>query len=120
MKHGGNVVGVCRCVKRFVNKNKNLITNASSDRQPVKRNEFRGDGIMEPLYITELFSYYTPAGPLRSSTDLSRLLVPKFHSVAGERRFAVTAAKAWNCLPKCIRTAQSTNVFKKSLKTHLF
>ena len=40
-----------------------------------------------PLYITELFSYYTPARPLRSSTDLSRLVVPKFHSVAGERRF---------------------------------
>ena len=73
-----------------------------------------------PLYITELFSYYTPARPLRSSTDLSRLVVPKFHSVAGERRFAVAAAKAWNCLPECIRTAQSTNVFKKSLKTHLF
>ena len=73
-----------------------------------------------PLYITELFSYYTPARPLRSSTDLSRLVVPKFHSVAGERRFAVAAAKAWNCLPECIRTAQSTNVFKKLLKTHLF
>ena len=47
-----------------------------------------------PLYITELFSYYTPARPLRSSTDLSCLVVPKYHSVAGERRFAVTAAKA--------------------------
>ena len=71
-----------------------------------------------PLYITELFSYYTPARPLLSSTDLSRLVVPKVHSVAGERRFAVAAAKAWNCLPECIRTTQSTNVFKKSLKTH--
>ena len=73
-----------------------------------------------PLYIAELFPYYTPARPLRSSTDFSRLVVPKFNSVAGERRFAVAAAKAWNCLPECIRTAYSTNVFKKSLKTHLF
>ena len=48
MKHGGNVVGVCRCVKRFVNQN--LITNASSDRQPVKRNEVRDDGIIHYLY----------------------------------------------------------------------
>ena len=51
-----------------------------------------------PLYITELLS---PARPLRSSTDDTlRLFVPKFHSFAGERRFAVAAAKAWNCLPE--------------------
>ena len=73
-----------------------------------------------PQYITELLSYYIPARPLRSSNDPSRLVVPRFHSVAGERRFTVAAAKAWNCLPECIRTAHSTNVFKKSLKTHLF
>ena len=73
-----------------------------------------------PLYITELFSYYTPARPLRSSADHLRLVVPRFHSVAGERRFTVAAAKAWNCLPEFIRSAQSTTVFKKLLKTHLF
>ena len=56
-----------------------------------------------PLYITELLSYYTPARPLRSSTDPSRLVVPNFHSVAGERRFADAAAKAWNCVPECFQ-----------------
>ena len=73
-----------------------------------------------PLYITELFSCYTPARPLRSSAGLSRLVVPKFRSVAGEGRFAVAAAKAWNCLPGCVGTAQSANVFGESLGTHLF
>ena len=36
----------------------------------------------------------TPGRPLRSSTDHSGLVVPRFHSIAGERRFAVAAAKA--------------------------
>ena len=69
-----------------------------------------------PLYITELFSFYTPTRPLWSSTDLSCLVVPKFHSVAGEGHFAVAAAKAWNCLPECIRTAHSTNVSRNHWK----
>ena len=72
-----------------------------------------------PLYITELLSYYTPTRPLRSSTDPSQLVVPKFRSVAGERRFAAAAAKAWNCLPQCIRTAHSSNVLKKLLNSFL-
>ena len=75
--------------------------------------------INKECMVWRSFSYYKPARPLRSSTDLPRLLVPNFHSVAGERRFAVAAAKEWNCLLECIRTAHSTNVFKKSLKTHL-
>jgi len=73
-----------------------------------------------PAYITQLFSYYVPGRPLRSSNDPSRLVIHRYNSLAGERRFPVTAAKAWNNLPQHIRGATSTNTFKKLLKTHLF
>ena len=67
-----------------------------------------------PLYIQSSF-HITPLLVHYGHLLISRLVVPKFHSVAGERRFAVATAKAWNCLPDCIRTAYLTNVFKKSL-----
>ena len=73
-----------------------------------------------PAYITQLFTYYVPGRPLRSSNDPSRLVVHRYNSVAGERSFTATAAKAWNNLPLHIRGATSTNTFKKLLKTHLF
>jgi hypothetical protein len=73
-----------------------------------------------PSYIAQMFSYYVPARPLRSSNDTSRLVIHKFNTLAGERRFSVAAEKAWNDLPQHIRGASSTNTFKKLLKTHLF
>ena len=38
----------------------------------------------------------------------------------GDRAFAVAAPRLWNSLPLHIRAAQSLNVFKSLLKTHLF
>ena len=38
----------------------------------------------------------------------------------GDRTFRVVAAKAWNQLPKNIRTAKTVDRFKADLKTHLF
>ena len=73
-----------------------------------------------PLCLIELPVYYIPARPVRSSTNHLHIVVPKFHSVAGERRFEVDAAKAWNCLTECIRTAHPTNVFKNALKHTYF
>ncbi len=73
-----------------------------------------------PPYITELFSYYVPGRPLRSSNDPSRLTIKRVKTTAGENRFPITAAKHWNSLPQHIRGASSTNSFKKMLKTHLF
>ena len=75
---------------------------------------------MAPSYISELLTPYVPARPLRSAMDTTRLLLPKSNSVSGDRRFAVTATKAWNSLPIIIRTAPSINIFKKHLKTYLF
>ena len=55
-----------------------------------------------------------------SSTDLFRICCPRTRTKAGDRTFTVTAARAWNKLPTLIKSANSLEIFKKLLKTHLF
>ncbi len=57
---------------------------------------------------------------LRSSTDLTRLFVPRTMKRAGDHSFVVAAPKLWNELPIQLREAVSVPVFKRLLKTHLF
>ena len=49
-----------------------------------------------------------------------KLETTKCNGVVGDRAFAVCGPKLWNALPKEIRVVESTEEFKKLLKTYLF
>ena len=57
---------------------------------------------------------------LRSSSDLTRLWVPRSFRKAGDASFAIGAPKIWNELPTEIREVESVSGFKRMLKTHLY
>lgn len=78
-----------------------------------------------PDYLSALLTWYAPdKGGLRSSTDSTVLYVPRIRSrdlqSAADRTFAITAPTMWNHLPQYIRLSSSPEMFKKTLKTHLF
>ena len=75
---------------------------------------------MGPVYLRDLLIYYKPKREGLRHDPLS-LEVPGTELVTyGDRTFRVVAAKAWNQLPKNIRTAKTVDRFKADLKTHLF
>ena len=63
---------------------------------------------------------YLPNRPLRSSgTEL--LIIPKVRTKKhGEAAFSYYAPNLWNTLPEHIRKAETMEIFKRDLKTHLF
>ena len=74
-----------------------------------------------PDYIKDLLQKRQPKTKrLRVDEDETRL--EEFHCryKATEKAFRYAAPKIWNKLPKDIRTLDSVDKFKKSLKTHLF
>ena len=74
-----------------------------------------------PLYLSDCFQKYVPARQLRSSSDSTRLVIPKpSNTVFGEKRFHIAAAKAWNELPNEIRSASTIENFKRKLKSYMF
>jgi len=75
---------------------------------------------LAPNYISELLQPYQPSRALRSATDSHLLLEPMTRSSWGDRAFSKAAPVLWNALPRSIRTAESLNCFKSSLKTYLF
>jgi len=73
-----------------------------------------------PDYLKDLLSPLFTSRPLRSSNQ-NLLAVPRANLVNyGDRAFSVAAPKLWNALPTHIRSADSLNIFKRDLKTHLF
>ena len=62
-----------------------------------------------------------PKHNLRSSTDITRLIIPftKWKTFAA-RSFSVAGPTEWNLLPSNIRETESYELFKKKLKTHFF
>lgn len=74
-----------------------------------------------PSYLTNLIQFYSPARMLRSSSDKTKLIVPKmnFKSI-GEKSFSFLGPKTWNSLPKSLRTISDFDSFKRQLKTFLF
>ena len=75
---------------------------------------------MGPVYLRDLLIFYKPKREGLRHDPLS-LEVPGTELVTyGDRTFHVVAAKAWNQLPKKIRTAEIIDRFKADLKTHLF
>ena len=75
---------------------------------------------LAPNYISELLEPYRPSRPLRSATDRHLLLKPMTRSSWGDRAFSKAAPVLCNALPSSIRTAESLDCFKSSLKIYLF
>ena len=74
----------------------------------------------QPVYLRDLLINYQPAKTLRASNS-HLLLVPKrVKTVTASGTFGVVAPTIWNNLPMTVKTAESFNVFKRSLKCHLF
>ena len=75
---------------------------------------------LAPNYIIDLLEPYNPVRTLRSSEGA--LLVPPItrRVSRGDRAFAARAPQLWNSLPAALRLAESVDVFKTRLKTHLY
>ena len=73
-----------------------------------------------PSYLQELIRLYTPARNLRSSSK-SILISPsvKTHFYGG-RSFQSAAADLWNNLPESVKSVNTTEIFKRVPKNHLF
>ena len=75
---------------------------------------------LAPTYLSDILHHHIPSRALRSADQLL-LDVPRTRlKTRGDRAFAVAAPRLWNSLPLHIRAAQSLNIFKSQLKTHLF
>ena len=74
-----------------------------------------------PAYIKDMIVVDSQCVYGLRSKKATKLMVPKtLCKTLGDRSFAYAAPFLWNKLPNHIRTATSLDVFKKSLKTHLF
>ena len=73
-----------------------------------------------PPYLSHLLNQYAIPRSLRSSSDRTRLAVPRIRSKSGMRSFSHFGPSTWNTIPQSIRESKSLSVFKKSLKTFLF
>ena len=73
-----------------------------------------------PPYLKELLTPKPATRNLRSDSS-NLLMVPKTKlRTMGDRAFSSTAPSLWNSLPDHLRASQSTNQFKRGLKTFLF
>ena len=73
----------------------------------------------QPPYLSALIQPYVPSRSLRSS-DALLLQDRRSGTVNADRRFSVAAPRLWNSLPVTVRSAQSIDIFKSQLKTHLY
>lgn len=75
---------------------------------------------LSPSYLSDLLLSYEPTRTLRSS-GRGLLLIPKVRTKThGEAAFCYYGPHLWNSLPEDLRTAESVDIFKNKLKTHLF
>ena len=73
-----------------------------------------------PSYICDMVEVYQPRRALRSASK-SLLVVPRIRTISyGERTFRSAVANLWKSLPETVKNADSLNLFKTMLKTHLF
>jgi len=72
-----------------------------------------------PSYLSDLLLSYQPWRTLRSS-GTGLLIIPRVRTQThGEAAFSHYGPHLWNSLPESIRTAETVDVFKRRLKTHL-
>ena len=74
---------------------------------------------LAPQYLAELIHVHKSARALRSSNELLLDVPISRLKSKGDWAFAVAAPKLWNSLPLYIRSAQTLEIFKSLLKTHL-
>ena len=73
-----------------------------------------------PPYLKELLTPTTTARSLRSNNS-NRLHLPRTKlSTMGDRAFCSAAPRIWNALPDHLRALQTTETFKKGLRTFIF
>ena len=73
-----------------------------------------------PSYLSDLLLPYQPSRVLRSS-GTGLLIIPKVRTKThGETTFSHRGPRLWNSLPEGIRTAETADIFKRRLKTHMF
>lgn len=73
-----------------------------------------------PPYLKELINPHNTKRSVRS-THSNLLHIPRTRlTTMGDRAFCAAAPKLWNALPDTLRAPQSTECFKKGLKTFLF
>ena len=73
-----------------------------------------------PVYMTDtvkLVSENSIRLGLRSASTY-QYIKPKLRTVMGERAFCYAGPNAWNSLPPSLHTIDSTDLFKRRLKTH--
>ena len=75
---------------------------------------------MTPIYITKLLKPMSIAHErsLRSSSN-GLLSVPRSRTALYDRSFSHSASRLWNSMPTSVRTTNSLNEFKTSLKQYL-
>ena len=74
---------------------------------------------LSPIYLSDLFSGYTPKSNLRSSSDNRILCIPNLRTKTfGHRSFSFAALTIWNSLPSELRHADSIQklIMNKSIK----
>jgi len=73
-----------------------------------------------PSYLTDLLLPYQPSRTLRSS-GTGLLTIPRVRTKThGEAAFSHYGPYLWNGLPENLRAAETVDIFKRKLKTHLF
>jgi hypothetical protein len=73
----------------------------------------------QPSYLHDLLATSIPNRSLRSNKQ-KLLSVPRVKTNTGTRAFRSCAPVLWNNIPLSIRSVDSTPMFRKHLKTHLF
>ena len=75
---------------------------------------------LAPCYISDLLNKRSSVRSLRSCSQ-GLLNIPKSRTKTyGDRAFSIAGPRLWNELPLSFRSVSDINVFKRSLKTHLF
>ena len=75
-----------------------------------------------PSYLRDLLVLHTPARITRSAVSNEMCLVVPYteRKTFAARSFSVAGPRYWNQLPNYIKMSESTEVFRKKLKTYLF
>ena len=73
-----------------------------------------------PSYLADLLHPYQQEHYYLRSTNQKLLVETRTNKSYGDRAFGVCGPKLWKELPLYIRECNSIDIFKKTLKTHLF
>ena len=74
----------------------------------------------QPSYLSVLLERFVPERALRSSTDTTRLAIPRSNSKFESRAFRIASPTVWNSLSVYIRTQPNLFIFRRHLKTFYF